>query len=76
MDSEYNPSISDSDTETEKSFRIKHTIKNPNFFVMDKISNEYIANHNKKNYKFFIKRDFKLIFKIDFLKPIHIETNF
>ena len=31
MDSEYNPSISDTGTPTERLFRIKHTIKNPIF---------------------------------------------
>ena len=49
MDIEYNPSIGDTDTPTEKLFRIKHTIKNTKFFVIDKVSNEYIANHNKKH---------------------------
>ena len=47
MNSEYSPPIIDTGTQTEKLFRIKHTIKNPNFFI-DKISNEHIANHNKK----------------------------
>ena len=76
MDSEYNPSINDTCTQTKKLFRRKHTIKNPNFFVIDKISNEYIANHNKKYHLFLIKCHFKLIFNNDFLKPIHIETDF
>ena len=48
MDTEYNPPIDISHTQTEKPFRIKHTIKKPNFFVIDKISYDYIANHNKK----------------------------
>ena len=76
MDSKYNPEKSDSSPQTKKPFRIKHTIKNPNFCVIDKISNEYIANHNKKSYMFLIRCDFKLFSNIDFLKPIHIETDF
>ena len=76
MDSEYNPSISNSSPQTQKTFRIKHTSKIPNFFVIDKISNEHITNHNKKYYMFLIKGDFKLIFDYDFLKPIHIQTDF
>ena len=47
MNDEYNPSISDSSPQTKKPFHIKHTIKNPNFFVIDKSSNEYITNHKK-----------------------------
>ena len=47
MDTEYNPPIDDSHTETEKPFRIKLTIEKPNFFDIDKISNDYIANHKK-----------------------------
>ena len=76
MNSEYNPPITIDHSQTEQPFRIKHTIKNPNFFVRDKISNEYIANHNKKYRLFLIKCDFKLIFNNDFSKPNHIETNF
>ena len=76
MNDEYNPPTAYSHTQTEKLFRIKHTIKNPNFFVIDKISNDYIANHNKKYCKFLIKCDFKLFFTNNFLKPIHIETDF
>ena len=71
-----NPSIGDSSPQTEQPFCIKHTIKNPNFFVLDKICNEYIANHNKKYHSFLIKCDFKLVFDNNFLKPIHIETDF
>ena len=48
MDSGYNPPIDISPTQTEKQFRIKHTIKNPDFFDIDKLSNDYITNHNKK----------------------------
>ena len=76
MDSEYNSPITLLDTQTEKPFRIKHTIKNPNFFVIDKISNEYIVNHSKKYRVFLIKCDFNLIFNNDYLKPIHIEIEF
>ena len=78
MCSENNPPIGyiDSPSQTEKPFRIKHTIKKPNFFVIDKISNEYITNHNKKYYKFLIKYEFKLIFNNDLLQRIHIKTNF
>ena len=47
MDTEHNPPIDNSHTPTEKPFRIKYTIKNPNCFVIDKISNDYIANHKK-----------------------------
>ena len=50
MNSEHYPEISYTGTQTEKPFCIKHTIKNPNFFVVDKVSNEYIANH--KNISF------------------------
>ena len=76
MDTEYNPPISLPHTQTEIPFRIKHTIKNPNFFVLDKISNDYITNHNKKYYLFRIKCDFKIIFNNDISKPILIETDF
>ena len=76
MDSEDNPSIGDTCTQTEQLFRIKHTTKNPNFFVIDKISSEYIANHNKKYHLFLINCDFKKIFNNDFSKPIHTETDF
>ena len=47
MDSEYNPPISRTHNQTKNPFGIKHTIKNPNFFVIDKISIAYITNHNK-----------------------------
>ena len=48
MISDYIPPLAYSHTQTEKPFRTKHNIKNPNFHVIDKISNDYIANHNKK----------------------------
>ena len=63
--SEYNPPITIGHSQTENSFRTKHTIKNPIFFVVDKISNEYIANHSKNYRVFLIKCDFKLIFNND-----------
>ena len=47
MDTECNPPISISHTQTETPFRMKHTIKKPNFFVIDKICNNYIAKHKK-----------------------------
>ena len=30
----------------EKNIQIDHTTKNPNFFDIDKISNDFITNHN------------------------------
>ena len=47
MDTEYNPPIDISQTQTEKPFRVKHTIKNPDFFVIAKLSNDYITKQNK-----------------------------
>ena len=70
INTENNPPIAYSHTQTEK------PIDNPNFFVIDKISNDYIANHIKKYYLFLIKCDFILNFNVDFLKPFHIETGF
>ena len=52
MDSEYNPEISYTYPQTEKPFRINHNIKKPDFFLIDKISNEYINNH--KNFICFL----------------------
>ena len=76
MNSEYNPPITIGHSQTENSFVIKHTIKNPNFIVIDKISIEYIGNHSKKYSVFLIKCDFNLIFNNDFLKPIHLKQIF
>ena len=76
MVSECNPPISLSQNQKEYPFRIKHTIKNPNFFVINKIFNDYITNHNKKFNLFLIKCDFKLIYNNDLLTPILIETDF
>ena len=46
MDSENNPPILISHSQTEQTFRMEYTIENPNFFAIDKISNDYITNHN------------------------------
>ena len=48
MDSEYNPPILISQSQTEQPFRIKYTMEKPNFFAIDKISNDYITSHNEK----------------------------
>ena len=66
MNTEYNPTTDISHTQTEKPFRIKHTIKDPNFFVTDKISNDYIGSHKKIHNLFLFKCDFKIIFHNDF----------
>ena len=55
MNNENNPPIDISHTQTEKPFRIKNTIKNLNFFAIDKISNDYITNYNEKYSIFLIK---------------------
>ena len=70
-DYEHGPSISTSHTQHEKHIRTKHTIKNPSFFDIDKTSNDYITNHNRK-YSFFpIKCDFILIFNKYFSNLIY-----
>ena len=76
MDSEYNPSNIYTYPQTKKLIRMIHIFKSPNFLIIDRISNDYITNHNKKYHLFLIKCDFKLNFNNDFLKPIHIETDF
>ena len=76
MNIEYNPPILISHSQTEQPFRIKNTIENPNFFAIDKISNDYITTHNEKNSIFLNKCGFKLIFNSDFSKSILIETVF
>ena len=48
MENENNPPISFTHNQSENPFRIKNTIKNPKFFVIDKISSDYNTNHNKK----------------------------
>ena len=52
MDSEYKPPMSLTHNQTENPFRIKHTSKDP-----DKISSDYITNHNKKYNLFLVKCD-------------------
>ena len=47
----------------ENCFRINHTIKNPDFFDIDKTSKEYITAHNKKFVFFLVKCDLKLVVK-------------
>ena len=42
----------------EKGLRINHTIRNPNFFDVDKIFNNHITNHNTKIDLYSIKCDF------------------
>ena len=49
MDTEYNPPIDFSHTQTEKPFCIKHTIKNPNFFVIEKFLLTISLITTKKN---------------------------
>ena len=72
----YNPPNSISHLQRENHIRTKYTITNSSFFDIDKISNDYITNHNKKYYLFLIKCDFILVFNNDFSKPVHIETDF
>ena len=74
MNNEHNPQILLSDWQTEQSFRIKYTIKNPNFFAVDQIANDYFNKHNEKYSLFLIKCDFILIFDSDVSKSIHIEA--
>ena len=76
MKLEYVPPMSDSHTQTENPFPTKHTIKNPNFFALDKNSNDYIANHNKKYHTFLIKCDFKLILTMIFQNLFILEQIF
>ena len=45
---EDHPPISLDNSELEEYTHTRHTIKNPNFFLIDKISNEYITDHNEK----------------------------
>ena len=42
----------------EKSIRINHTVKNLDFFDIDKILNNYITNHNKKFDSYLFKCEF------------------
>ena len=48
----YNLPISTSHTQREKLVKTKNTIKNPSFFDIDKISNDYINIHNKMFFHF------------------------
>ena len=68
------PTISFSHNQTDYLIRTKHTVKTPNFFEKDKISNDYISYHIKRCYLYLIKSDFKLIFNNGF--SIYIETDF
>ena len=58
MNIEYNPPILISHSQTEQPFRLEYTIENPNFFAIDKISNDFITNHNEKHSIFLRKRWF------------------
>ena len=42
-------------SQRENLFQTKHTIKDPNFFDIDKILNDYITN-NKKNISYFLSK--------------------
>ena len=59
MNNEYNPPILISHSQTEHSFRLKYTIKNPNFFAIDIIPHDHITNHKEKCFIFLIKCVFK-----------------
>ena len=48
----HDPPISISHAKRENPILTKHTIKNPDIFGLDKISNDYITNHNKQYYLF------------------------
>ena len=63
-------------SQTDQPFRIEYTVENPNFFAIDKTSNDYITIHNEKNSISLIKCDIILIFNNDFSKSIQIETDF
>ena len=65
MKSEHSPPICLSHTEHEKYIRTKNTIESSSFFGIDKISNDYINNHNKKIIYFLLN----VIF-IQFLRSI------
>ena len=44
----YNPPISISHTQREKSIQTRHTIKNPNFFDKDRMFDDDVTNHDMK----------------------------
>ena len=52
--------------ESEKSSRLKHTIKNPNFFDVDENVSEYITSHNKKLDLYVVNYDFHSVFHKEF----------
>ena len=52
----------------------KHTIKNPNFFEIARILNDYITNNTKKYKLFLFKCDFELVFNDNL--PFDIETDY
>ena len=60
-----------------KYIHTRHTIRNPNFFLIDKISNDYIKDHNKKYFLYLTKCDFELFSINAFTKPDedNFETN-
>ena len=66
LKSKYNHFKSNSPIQFEKCFQKNYTINSLNFFELDKIYNNYITNHNKKYYLYFIKRYFKLAFSDSF----------
>ena len=66
--------ISISQLQYEKCFRLNHTIKNPKFFDIDKIYNDFITNHNRKFDSYFVECGFKLVI-INHFNP-HIKAEF
>ena len=63
-----------SNNQYEKCIRKKHTIKNPKFFEIDKIFNDYIIHHKKKFDLYLVNCDFKLQIKSNF-NP-HMKTEY
>ena len=53
---------------------MKHTINIPNFFDLEKISNEYITKNNKEYDLYLVKYDFKLILDKDFYQDVKPEV--
>ena len=45
-----------------KNLHEKKTIKNPNFFDIDEIFNEYVTNQNEKSDLYIVKCDFEMVF--------------
>ena len=56
--------------ELEKSFRIFHSIKNPEFFNVDDLCNDFINNHNEKDFFYYVQCKFNLVFDNNFLPCI------